>query len=212
MSVSKIAILSSSSYYTKVCNGIIAHAGDLEVVLTTGSCQALIDYRRVTSNTINVFLCDAAFIRVLGNDFVLELKNSGVKIVLITDDPCSSDTFKLYETKNINGILGVHAQPELIIATVHAAIDGQFLVDPKYTYDFIVGLNLYNSTRILPGDIKYTSRDLEAIKLVKAGLSNSEIAASMGITEHAVKKRLGLLFRKMGIKRRTQLASFWIGE
>ncbi|HKD08233.1 MAG TPA: LuxR C-terminal-related transcriptional regulator [Bryobacteraceae bacterium] len=55
------------------------------------------------------------------------------------------------------------------------------------------------------GQISLTPRELEVLRLLVQGLVNKEIAATMGISESAVKNTLQQLFNKSGVRTRSQL-------
>ena len=57
---------------------------------------------------------------------------------------------------------------------------------------------------LTPADSKLSKRQKQLIVLLDRGLSNREIADELGISEHTVKVHLWRLFRRLGVKSRTQ--------
>jgi DNA-binding NarL/FixJ family response regulator len=55
-----------------------------------------------------------------------------------------------------------------------------------------------------PADSKLSKRQKQLIVMLDRGLSNREIADELGISEHTVKVHLWRLFRRLGVKSRTQ--------
>jgi DNA-binding NarL/FixJ family response regulator len=53
-----------------------------------------------------------------------------------------------------------------------------------------------------------TNRELEMLRLVAGGLSNSRIAAQLWVTEQTVKFHLSNVYRKLGLSNRTQAAHY----
>jgi ATP/maltotriose-dependent transcriptional regulator MalT len=53
-----------------------------------------------------------------------------------------------------------------------------------------------------------TARELEVLRLVAAGNSNREIAATLVISEHTVARHLQSIFRKLGVSSRTAAGAF----
>jgi two-component system, NarL family, response regulator DevR len=51
-----------------------------------------------------------------------------------------------------------------------------------------------------------TPREREIAALVARGLSNAQIATRLGVTERTVKNRLTVVFHKLGVRSRVQLA------
>ncbi|MCC2632288.1 response regulator transcription factor [Ramlibacter sp.] len=81
------------------------------------------------------------------------------------------------------------------------------------------GLEIGNSLRALlsadgkfeelaPTDNKLSKRQKQLIVMLDRGLSNREIADELGISEHTVKVHLWRLFRRLGVKSRTQTIHF----
>ena len=59
-----------------------------------------------------------------------------------------------------------------------------------------------------PTDNKLSKRQKQLIVMLDRGLSNREIADELGISEHTVKVHLWRLFRRLGVKSRTQTIHF----
>lgn len=57
---------------------------------------------------------------------------------------------------------------------------------------------------LAPNDNKLSKRQKQLIVMLDRGLSNREIAEELGISEHTVKVHLWRLFRRLGVKSRTQ--------
>ena len=57
---------------------------------------------------------------------------------------------------------------------------------------------------LTPADSKLSKRQKQLIVMLERGLSNREIADELGISEHTVKVHLWRLFRRLGVKSRTQ--------
>lgn len=57
-------------------------------------------------------------------------------------------------------------------------------------------------------DNKFSKRQKQLIIMLDQGLSNREIADQLGISEHTVKVHLWRLFRRLGVKSRTQAVHF----
>lgn len=57
---------------------------------------------------------------------------------------------------------------------------------------------------LAPTDSKLSKRQKQLIIMLDRGLSNRDIAEELGISEHTVKVHLWRLFRRLGVKSRTQ--------
>jgi len=61
---------------------------------------------------------------------------------------------------------------------------------------------------VVIGDIKLSKRQKQLILMLDRGLSNRDFAAELTISEHTVKVHLWRLFRRLGVKSRTQTLHF----
>ena len=78
---------------------------------------------------------------------------------------------------------------------ISAAIQGLFVADAATDEE-------------APGDTKLSKRQKQLIVMLDRGLSNRDIAAELDISEHTVKVHLWRLFRRLGVKSRTQTLHF----
>ena len=65
-----------------------------------------------------------------------------------------------------------------------------------------------NFEEMAPTDTKLSKRQKQLIVMLDRGLSNRNIAAELSISEHTVKVHLWRLFRRLGVKSRTQTLHF----
>jgi len=54
-----------------------------------------------------------------------------------------------------------------------------------------------------------TAREIEMLKFLSAGKSNKEIARDLGLSPNTVKTHLANLYEKLGVKNRTQAATYF---
>jgi DNA-binding NarL/FixJ family response regulator len=55
-----------------------------------------------------------------------------------------------------------------------------------------------------------SGREQEVLRLLTEGMENREIASSMGITINTVEKHLENIYRKLGVRNRTQAIRWWV--
>jgi DNA-binding CsgD family transcriptional regulator len=61
--------------------------------------------------------------------------------------------------------------------------------------------------RAILSDAALTPRETQVLERASLGHTNAEVAAALGITTHAVKFHLNSIFRKLGVRNRTQAAA-----
>jgi DNA-binding NarL/FixJ family response regulator len=96
--------------------------------------------------------------------------------------------------------VGDHDTAELELDTARAAF-GQLGAKPDQArVDALVGRDVT--------DAGLTAREIEVLRLVASGRSNSEIAAALVISEHTVARHLQNIFGKLGVSSRTAAAAY----
>ena len=107
-------------------------------------------------------------------------------------------------------------QPEKLVGVVYLVVNGGFWVGgQEYDVNSLErwlkaqsegAMRLYSD----PGEPyqPLSSREMEVLSQVTMGLSNKEIAASLGISHQTVKNHLTAILRKLGVGDRTQAALY----
>jgi DNA-binding CsgD family transcriptional regulator len=57
-----------------------------------------------------------------------------------------------------------------------------------------------------------TVREREVLRRTALGETNAQIAASLGVTVHAVKFHLSSIFHKLGVRNRTGAAAWYLAD
>ena len=102
------------------------------------------------------------------------------------------------------GYLLKDALPDEILAGVRAAARGESPLHPRAARE-LLSARAEKPARV---EVELTSRETEVLVLVRAGLSNKQIARRLGITERTVKAHLTSTFQRIGVVDRTQ-AALW---
>ncbi|WP_432560331.1 response regulator [Granulicoccus sp. GXG6511] len=107
------------------------------------------------------------------------------------------------------GFLLKDTSPEELVAAVRSAMAGDRILSPQITQRLIAA---YTST---PDPVaahrateRLSEREIEVLRLVGRGLSNSEIAGALFIAEATVKTHIARLLQKLGLRDRVQAVVF----
>jgi DNA-binding NarL/FixJ family response regulator len=101
------------------------------------------------------------------------------------------------------GYLLKDADPEDVIAGVHAVSRGESPLDPKAARELLLARGRRDAGPSL------TPRETDVLRLVRLGLANKQIARRLGISERTVKAHLTSAFQRIGVADRTQ-AALWV--
>jgi DNA-binding NarL/FixJ family response regulator len=110
------------------------------------------------------------------------------------------------------GYLLKDADPDEVIAGVRAVGRGESPLHPRAARELLLArVDLPSSAAGAPAagaQPKLTPREVEVLRLVRAGLANKQIARKLDISERTVKAHLTSAFQRIGVVDRTQ-AALW---
>ena len=107
-----------------------------------------------------------------------------------------------------HGYLTKDASAEEIERAIRAVADGHTHLDPAIQQRLVAAVLEHHRTAspTLPDDL--TTREVEVLKLIAAGLSNAEIAAALVVSAATVKTHINHIFAKTGARDRAQAVRY----
>lgn len=105
------------------------------------------------------------------------------------------------------GFLLKDAGPALLIEAVRAAARGDALVSPRITVRLLRHFAA-TTPRSAPADGGLTPRELEIVRAVARGLTNTEVAAELFVTVSTVKTHLASVQGKLQARNRVEIAAW----
>jgi DNA-binding NarL/FixJ family response regulator len=129
------------------------------------------------------------------------LSESGAAVVLLADNPETNWVAQLL-TSRPSAVLSRNCGERQLAVAVQSVSAGLIVLEP----DTMQGLLRppLDTIELEPGDEELTRRETEVLRMMTAGLSNREIASTLGISEHTVKFHIASIFGKLGTSSRTQ--------
>lgn len=92
-----------------------------------------------------------------------------------------------------------------LIDTINRVMQGEVVIHPRVANRLVRELSRNENKK---SDIRLTKRERDVLLLLVKGHSNKEMAEAMFISEKTVKNHLTSIFRKLGVKDRTQAAVY----
>lgn len=141
-----------------------------------------------------LFVLDLLLPGVKGTSAVSEVKGmyKEVPLVVISSMPAGEA-----EETCIEAGADLYVEKSSPASEISAAIHGLFAADAGE-----------EESSVAPGETKLSKRQKQLIVMLDRGLSNRDIATELDISEHTVKVHLWRLFRRLGVKSRTQTLHF----
>ncbi|MER5618287.1 response regulator transcription factor [Streptomyces sp. NPDC002215] len=186
---------------------IIGAQPDLEVVGECGDGHAAVDL----AGRLNpdVVVMDVRMPVLDGIEATRLLAGAGVerpvKVLVVTTFNLDEYVYEALRA-GASGFLLKDAPPAQLLHGIRTVAVGSALLDPEVTRQLV---GRY-AARIRPVDdgssskLPLTSRELEVLRLIADGLSNSEIARSLQISQETVKTFVSRILAKLGLRDRVQ--------
>ena len=173
---------------------VVGEAGDGEEALAV-----------IREHLPDIVLFDINMPRVDGVQLVRELNNLKIRSALIAVS--AYDDEDALATLSAEGVLGFvlksSGRSELI-AAIRSVIRGQSYVDPRVAGKLMTSFARRKNENDLLGEL--TLREKEILYWLAQGLSNSEVATRMVLSEKTVKNHVSHMLKKLDIRDRTQAA------
>ncbi len=113
------------------------------------------------------------------------------------------------------GVFLFHQTPfRLLCRCITSVSQGQIWINSEQMHFLLQALSTVPALRVVntAGRSLLTPREEQVVALVAEGLSNREVAAELGLSEHTVKKYLLRIFDKLGISTRVELVLYAVSR
>jgi DNA-binding NarL/FixJ family response regulator len=132
-------------------------------------------------------------------------KHPHIKILVLTtydDDEWVFDAIRA----GASGYLLKDTPRQKIIEAIRGTVDGKSFVDPAVAGKLLnqVANNQTQPTSILTE--KLTERELDVLRLLAKGMTNTDIAGTLHLSEGTVRNHVSAILEKLGVSDRTQAA------
>ncbi|AXI88750.1 response regulator transcription factor [Streptomyces griseoincarnatus] len=186
---------------------IIGAQPDMEVAGECADGRAAVDLAR--KERPDVVVMDVRMPVLDGIEATRLLAGSGVrdpvKVLVVTTFNLDEYVYEALRA-GASGFLLKDAPPDRLLHGIRTVASGAALLDPEVTRQLV---GRYAS-RIRPSEdggdreVSLTPRELEVLRLIADGLSNSEIAAALVISQETVKTFVSRILSKLQLRDRVQ--------
>jgi two-component system, NarL family, response regulator LiaR len=159
----------------------------------------------------DVILMDLVMPRKDGIEAIREIKRQdpGARILVVTSFAEDEKVFPAIKAGAV-GYLLKDSSPLELIQAIRDVYQGKASLHPTIAFKVINELN--QPTDLPPTSEPLTERELEVLRLVAQGASNSDIASRLVIGERTVSTHVSNILSKLHLANRTQAALFALRE
>ena len=179
---------------------------DFEVVGAASDGAEAVDLARDTRP--DVVLMDLRMPEMDGTEATHHIRSSlpETQVLVLTTYADDESLFPALQA-GASGYLTKDASAEEIESAIRAVASGRTHLDPAIQQRLIAAVvDATPDEHILPDDL--TSREVEVLKLIAAGLSNAEIATARVVSGATVKTHVNHIFAKTGARDRAQAVRY----
>jgi DNA-binding NarL/FixJ family response regulator len=204
--VLRVAIADDQELVRAGLRGIIEAEPDLEVIGEASDGESAVQL--AISEQPDVFLMDA---RMPGLDGIqaterIVAAHGPTRVLVLTTFDLDENVYRAVKAGAVGFLLKDLPAEDLVTAIRHAAKGSDALLAPAVTRRLVERFAQRRpptkaSVRVAD---ELTARELEVLKLVASGLSNSEIAHELHVSGTTVKTHVARVLMKLGIRDRVQ--------
>lgn len=199
-----------------IAGGLTRGRHDISIVGVSNSSVETI--RQLESNQPDVALINAHLddgpltgYHVLQRLHLICHKTAAIMIIPASDRNLVIDAFR-------GGARGVFCriQPIKMLSKCIRIVHGGQIWANNQNLDILLGflIQLKPLRLLKPGGgmARLTSREAEVVQLLAEGLSTGEISKKLGVTQHTVRNYLSLIYDKLGVSSRVELALYAVSR
>jgi DNA-binding NarL/FixJ family response regulator len=177
-------------------HGMLAHAGDVDVVGEASSGAAAVDVAtRLEPDLVLMDLRMPGGLDGVAATAAITAHLPATRVLVLTTYDTDADILRAVEA-GAAGYLLKDAPREDLVAAIRAAARGETVLAPA------VAARLVGRVRG-PAPEALTGRELQVLELVAGGATNGQVARALAIGEATVKSHLLHIFGKLGVGDRT---------
>ena len=182
---------------------IIDSTDDLQVLGQAADGPTAVDLARRLKP--DVVLMDIRMPAMDGIEATRRIASHGPRVLMLTTFDLDDYVYEAFKA-GASGFLLKDAPREKIIEGIRAVAAGEALASPTVTRRLIERFidAPVPSAKPHPQLTELTAREREVLELIARGLSNSELAQRLYLSEKTIKTHIGRILMKLGIRDRVQ--------
>lgn len=198
----RILMVDDHSLFREGLSRLLETTPDFQVV---GQCATVAEAVSALSVTpADVVLLDYDLGDEQGYRLLVDLKDrhSTVKVLMVTAGVTDTATLQIMEA-GASGIFLKHSDPDQLVVAIHRVADNEIWMDTGAIRSLVAARSA--QTDRMEHTRPLSSRQSEVLRGILDGLANKEIAWKLNASESSIKAVIQELFRKAGVRTRSQL-------
>jgi DNA-binding NarL/FixJ family response regulator len=191
----------------ELLQGAFQAVPDIQIVLPANDLQHLLN--AAEPHRVDVILIGSSKADSLGAVSILQSipdMYKSARVVVLTQDPDYAEVISLFRA-GAKGIFGsADLRFDLLCKCIRCVHQGQIWAKNELLAHLVSSLSHPRSTNVIDrhGKPLLTTREQQVLHLLSDGLSNSELATVLKLSEHTIKNHLFRIYDKLGVSNRME--------
>jgi DNA-binding NarL/FixJ family response regulator len=201
--VKRLAVVAEDSLIVEAITIALRKSGEFNVVAHIDARSASAE--KVTEASPEVVLIDETEDSEQQIALIRQVKSASeaITVIVLTLSPAAARLDEMFEA-GASAVVSKATQPGALAALIRETLEGRVLHIYKPA-----GQAIGAAAKPAPvEDSVLSGRELEVLRLVAAGSTNSEIARKLWVTEQTVKFHLSNIYRKLEVANRTEASHY----
>lgn len=196
----RVLLADDHAVVRKGIRDFLEEAGDIAVVAEAGNGEEALELIR--EQRPDVAVLDIQMPGRTGLEITRAVRTEQLPVGILILTAYDDDPFVMTALRSgANGYVLKTAEPEEIVAAVHAVHEGQSALDPALLQKVMA----YVAGRPPAGMVESLSaREIEVLRLAAQGFTNKAIGVQLGISDRTVQGHLTNIFGKLDVASRTE--------
>jgi len=198
----RILMVDDHSLFREGLSRLLDTTPDFQIV---GQCATVAEaVSRLPETPADLVLLDYDLGDEQGYHLLVDLKNrhSTVKVLMVTAGMTDAATLQVMEA-GASGIFLKQSNPAQLVAAIHRVANNEIWMDTGAVRSLVAARNA--QTDRVEHARPLSARQSEVLRGILDGLANKEIAWKLNASESSIKAVIQELFRKAGVRTRSQL-------
>lgn len=219
----KVLVADDQNLFREMLIGLLSKETDIEIVGEARNGKEAIQKTRELRPDVLLVDINMPELNGINVTDVVKKEFEKTKVVVLTGYSQEDYIFEALR-RGASGFLSKDISADKVKEAIRTVHQGESLLEAKITTKLIKEFVKFRDTdrntdkenaefhnienRDESRDVALTKREMEILKLIARGMSNSEISAKLFISEHTVKTHIGNLLRKLGLSDRVQVVLY----
>jgi DNA-binding NarL/FixJ family response regulator len=214
----RVVLIDRSEIFVKGLAKVLENEADIEVVAV---CPAVEEgVRKIIDLKADVAICGTNAITSIDHDKAIEQSRyihrllPNAQFIILTDSENEDEFFLSFQT-GVASYLSKYVTGQYLVSTIRRIHTGEVIITPNMARKLLKELTtLRNQEDVAQKKVDFglTKREIEILKLAASGMGNREVARTLFISEHTVKRHMRSIFQKLKVCSRQQAAIIALDE